>query len=180
MLTRRMLLAAVAAGPPPERIVVAGGRLRFAGLSVRCAVGRNGARADKREGDGVTPTGRFPLREVLFRPDRGAAPATGLPVSPIARADAWSDDPSDPRYNRRVTMPSRFHAEPLWRRDALYDVLAVIGVNDDPVVPGSGSAIFLHVARPDYGGTDGCVAIARPDLLRLLALCTPATAIEIG
>jgi L,D-peptidoglycan transpeptidase YkuD (ErfK/YbiS/YcfS/YnhG family) len=190
MLTRRTLLVAATAAPgrrlagapapAPARIVVAGGRLRFGDFSVRCAVGRTGVRADKREGDGATPTGRFPLREVLFRPDRGKAPPTGLPISAIGPDDAWSDDPADPRYNQRVTEPSRFHAEPLWRRDGLYDVLAVIGTNDHPVVPGRGSAIFLHIARPNYGGTDGCVAIARPDLLRLLALCAAATEIEIG
>lgn len=181
MLTRRGLLAAAAAPPPlPERIVVGGGRLRFGGLDVRCAVGRSGVRGDKREGDGATPSGRFGLREVLFRPDRGKAPVTGLPVRAIGREDGWSDDPADPRYNRRVVLPSRFHAEALWRRDGLYDVLAVIGANDDPVVAGGGSAIFLHIARADYGGTDGCVAIARADLLRVLARCMPGTEIEIG
>jgi L,D-peptidoglycan transpeptidase YkuD (ErfK/YbiS/YcfS/YnhG family) len=120
------------------------------------------------------------LREVLYRPDRGPKPATALPVSTIAAADAWSDDPADPAYNQRVTTPRPFHSETLWRSDALYDVLAVIGANDSPVLPGRGSAIFLHIAPPKYGGTDGCVGVARGDLLRILAQCGRQTVIAIG
>ena len=182
MLSRRSALAAAALLLPttPERIVVARGMLTFGAIRVRCSVGVHGVRADKREGDGATPAGVFALREVLYRPDRGPRPATGLPISAIAAADGWSDDPADPEYNRRVSLPHGFHCEALWRRDALYDVLAVIGANDDPVVAGRGSAIFLHVASRDYGGTDGCVALARPDLLRVLGRCRPDTEIEIA
>lgn len=178
-LTRRATLGAVGlVVPGAERITVARGVLAFGALRVRCAVGRTGVRAGKREGDGATPAGVFPLREVLYRADRGPAPATRLPVSPIGRVDGWSDDPADPAYNQRRAAPSGFHQEPLWRQDALYDVFAVIGTNDAPVVPGGGSAIFLHVARPDFGPTDGCVAVARDALLRVLGACGPGT--EIG
>ncbi len=101
-------------------------------------------------------------------------------MSAIASQDAWSDDPADPAYNQRVTLPHAFHAEALWRQDGLYDVLAVIGANDSPPAPGRGSAIFLHIASPGYSGTDGCVAVARTDLLRVLARCGPETEIQIG
>lgn len=181
MLTRRATFAAAGlVVPAADRIVVAHGRLAFGPLHVRCSVGRTGIRVDKHEGDGATPAGTFSLREVLYRPDRGPKPATGLPLSSIGPADAWSDDPADPAYNRRVTTPHPFHSETLWRPDALYDLLAVIGANDAPPVPGRGSAIFLHIASRTYGGTDGCVAIARADLVRLLASCGPATQIQIG
>ena len=181
VLTRRAFAAVALAVPTHAgRIVVARGMLTFGTLRVRCAVGRTGIRTDKREGDGATPAGVFPLREVLYRADRGPAPKTGLPVSTIGKQDGWSDDPKDPDYNRRVTNPHGFHNEPLWREDALYDVLAVIGANDSPVVPGRGSAIFLHIARSGYGGTDGCVAVARADLLRVLERSGPGTEITIG
>lgn len=174
-----MLTRGAAGLPGDARLVVAGGWLRFGASSVRCAVGRGGVRADKREGDGATPAGVFPLREVLYRADRVGRPATSLPATPIAADDGWSDDPADPAYNRRTTTASRFGHERLWREDRLYDVLAVIGANDAPAVPGRGSAIFLHVARPDYAGTDGCVALALADLLRVLARCGTGTEIVV-
>lgn len=161
-------------------IVVAKGRLTMGALAVRCAVGRGGVRADKQEGDEATPAGVFAVREVLYRADRMAPPATGLPASVIAWDDGWSDDPVDPGYNRRTTTASRFRHEALWRDDCLYDVLAVIGVNDSPAAPGRGSAIFLHVAREDYAGTEGCVAVALGDLLRVLERCGVGTQIEIS
>jgi L,D-peptidoglycan transpeptidase YkuD (ErfK/YbiS/YcfS/YnhG family) len=126
-------------------------------------------RARKREGDGATPIGCWRLRRVLFRPDRLAPPRTILPVQALDPTDGWCDDPADPAYNRPVTLPHPASAEALWRGAGLYDVIVVLGHNDDPPVPGAGSAIFLHVARPDRGPTLGCVGLALPDLLALLA-----------
>ena len=129
-------------------------------------------RADKREGDGATPAGRFPLRRLLYRPDRlPAPPATVLPASPIGPGVGWCDDAGDPGYNRPVSLPCAASHERLWRDDGLYDVVVVLGHNDAPPVPGLGSAIFLHVARPGYLPTEGCVALALPDLLTLVAAC---------
>lgn len=140
---------------------------------VRCAMGRAGVRVDKREGDGATPAGVFPLRRVLYRADRLEPPRTALPVQAIHPGDGWSDDPDDPLYNRPVARPHPYSHEALWREDGLYDVIVVIGHNDEPVVPGHGSAVFVHVARPDYAPTAGCVALALPDLLALLRDCAP-------
>jgi L,D-peptidoglycan transpeptidase YkuD (ErfK/YbiS/YcfS/YnhG family) len=67
----------------------------------------------------------------------------------------------------------------MWREDGLYDVVVVLGHNDDPPVPGMGSAIFLHCARPDFTPTQGCVALARADLEAVLALAGPGSAIEV-
>lgn len=147
------------------------GTLRFAGRTVRCAVGRGGIRADKREGDGATPVGFFALRRVLYRADRVAKPDTALPVGEIGRADGWCDDPDDPNYNRPVTLPYPASAETMWRDDRLYDIVVVLAQNDDPPVPGAGSAVFLHVAHPEYRPTEGCVAVAPSDLYDLLKAC---------
>jgi L,D-peptidoglycan transpeptidase YkuD (ErfK/YbiS/YcfS/YnhG family) len=76
-----------------------------------------------------------------------------------------------------VRLPHEARYEELWRRDALYDLIGVLGWNDRPVQPGRGSAIFLHVARPDYGPTEGCVALAPRDLADVLATLEE---IEIG
>ncbi|NKB55457.1 MAG: L,D-transpeptidase family protein [Alphaproteobacteria bacterium] len=159
--------------------VSADGYLVFDGKSVRCAIGRGGISARKTEGDGVTPVGCFPLRHVLYRPDRIAKLNTRLPVQPIQTADGWCDDPGDVNYNKPVTLPYPASAENLWREDGLYDVIVVLGHNDAPVVPAAGSAIFLHVARPDFGPTEGCVAVALPDLCDLLTRCAPTDRICI-
>lgn len=153
--------------------VFADGRLVWPGGAVRAALGRGGVRTDKREGDGATPVGCFALRRVLYRPDRLSAPATALPVAALEPDDGWCDDPGHPAYNRPVRRPFPVSHEAMWRDDGLYDVVVVLGHNDDPVVPGAGSAVFLHVARPDYAPTAGCVALALADLLRLLADCAP-------
>ena len=149
--------------------VSASGDARWGNLRVRCALGRGGLSREKREGDGTTPVGAWPMRRLLYRADRVACPDTRMPVSEIGAADGWCDDPGDPVYNRPVALPYAGRHERLWRKDGLYDLLVVLGYNDDPVVPGRGSAIFLHVARPDYGPTEGCVALARADLERILA-----------
>ena len=145
----------------------------YPGGGFRCALGRGGIRADKREGDGATPVGCFTLRRVLYRSDRLAPPETALPVAAIGPADGWCDDPADPAYNCPVSWPYPASHEEMWRQDGLYDVVVVIGHNDDPVVPGLGSAVFMHVAKPDYEPTSGCVALALPDLLALLKDCAP-------
>lgn len=155
--------------------VGADGTLEWRGRRLRCALGRGGVTDDKREGDGATPTGCFALRRVYYRPDRGAPPATALPVSATDPTDAWCDDPADAAYNTLVRGAHAASAETLWRDDALYDVVVVLAHNDDPVVPGAGSAIFLHIARPDYGPTEGCVAVAREELLEILAACDETT-----
>jgi len=156
-----------------DMIVSAGGAADWGGRAFRCALGRTGIRADKREGDGVTPAGCFGLRRVLYRADRLARPPTALPVAALTPQDGWCDDPADPLYNRPVRLPYAARHERLWRADGLYDLIVVLGHNDDPVVPWRGSAVFLHVAAPDYRPTEGCVALARDDLLAVLAEARP-------
>jgi len=147
------------------------GNLSWNGNTVRCALGRSGVAADKREGDGSTPEGSFPLRRVFYRPDRLPPPQTALPVQALGPNDGWCDAPGDAAYNKLVTLPFSASHEAMWREDGLYDVVVEIGHNDNPVQPGLGSAIFMHVATPDFGPTEGCVALARDDLLRLLEKC---------
>lgn len=159
----------------------AGRRLVLGGLEFRCALGRGGVRRDKQEGDGATPAGLLPLRRVLYRADRVAAPRCAVPVEPIAPEDGWCDDPGHPDYNRRIRLPHPARHEELWRADHVYDLLGVLGWNDgvggEPIMRGRGSAIFLHLARPDYAPTEGCVALTEPDLRAVLA--AGLTALEV-
>jgi L,D-peptidoglycan transpeptidase YkuD (ErfK/YbiS/YcfS/YnhG family) len=154
-------------------------RLTIANLSMRCAVGRTGMTRTKREGDGGTPVGSWPLRRVFFRPDRLPRPETRLRTVEISPADGWCDAPADKNYNKLVKLPYPASAEDMWRDDEIYDIVVELGYNDDPIVPGKGSAIFLHLSRPKYTPTAGCVAVALEDMRALLALVTPGAKIQI-
>jgi len=148
----------------------------------RCAFGVGGlaVAGEKREGDGASPMGAWPLRRVLFRSDRRPRPATVLPASAIRKDDGWCDAPGDRNYNRAVSLPYPASAEALWREDAIYDLMVILGYNDDPVVDGAGSAIFLHLAREDFAPTKGCVAMPRAALETLLTLAVPGDRLVIG
>jgi L,D-peptidoglycan transpeptidase YkuD (ErfK/YbiS/YcfS/YnhG family) len=135
----------------------------------KAALGRSGIIAIKREGDGGTPLGRFPVRQVLYRADRGLRPRTNLPIRAIRDSDGWSEDPADCNYNRLVTLSAASRADRLARADYLYDLVLALGYNDRPRIRGKGSAIFVHLARPGYAPTQGCIALSRRDLLALLA-----------
>lgn len=145
----------------------------------RAAIGPGGIAIKGGEGDGVTPRGAFPIREIFYRADKMAKPDTALPVRAIQKDDGWCDAPADPNYNRLVKLPYPASAEHMWRDDHLYDLVAVLGYNDDPVMPGKGSAIFLHLAKPDYAHTHGCVALKPDDALAALKQLRPGDVIQI-
>ena len=177
--------------PNLQAIKILGNTLSFAEKIYPCAVGKNGFSGDKKEGDGCSPIGKFLLRECWYRADKIAQPITNLPLKIIAKNDGWCDDVSSPYYNRRVQLPYEFSHEKLWRDDDItnpqvgfvcnniYDIVIPIGYNDERVMAGKGSAIFLHIARKNYEGTKGCIALSKPDLLEILPNLSPQTYIEI-
>ncbi|MDG1418861.1 MAG: L,D-transpeptidase family protein [Maricaulis sp.] len=142
------------------------GWMKLANTRVRAALGRGGSlpEADKVEGDGATPLGRYPLRFVMYRADRGPAPITALPTRKIGSDDGWCDAVDDAAYNRPVRLPYPVSCETLFREDGLYDIIVVLGHNDDPAISGLGSAVFLHCKRGNYEPTLGCVALAPEDV----------------
>jgi len=146
----------------------------------RAAIGPSGIGVKGGEGDGITPRGAFPVREIFYRADRIPAPDTELPLRATQKNDGWCDAPDDPNYNRRVTLPYPASAEHLWREDHLYDLVVVLGYNDDPVVKGLGSAIFLHLAKPGYSPTQGCLALAYEDALAAIAQLQPGDRVVIS
>jgi L,D-peptidoglycan transpeptidase YkuD (ErfK/YbiS/YcfS/YnhG family) len=155
------------------------GTLRCGDALFDCALGRAGVTDGKCEGDGATPSGRFLLRRVLYRADRIKAPKTGLPITALLETDGWCDAPDDPSYNRPITYPYPASAEHLWRDDSRYDVIVILGHNDGPIVPGAGSAIFLHVAADNFSATEGCIALRQEDLITVLAHSTAQSRIHI-
>jgi L,D-peptidoglycan transpeptidase YkuD (ErfK/YbiS/YcfS/YnhG family) len=160
---------------------LAQGEISWAGKTYRCALGRSGIAANKAEGDGVTPCGRFGFRQVFYRPDRRDPPATALPLQELRPEMGWSDDPADgENYNRLIIRPYTGSHERLWRDDHVYDLIVPLGYNDDPVLAGKGSAIFLHLTRPGFPPTAGCVALEQAVMLALLRDLTAASYLQIG
>jgi L,D-peptidoglycan transpeptidase YkuD (ErfK/YbiS/YcfS/YnhG family) len=148
--------------------------------AIPVVLGRAGIAADKREGDGATPRGRFRLTRLWWRADRLPRPGTRLPVRCIDSALAWCEDPTDRRYNRPFRRSANEPGDRLWREDSLYDLVIELSHNTRPRVAGRGSAVFVHVARPDRSGTAGCVALAAKDLRRLIGRLGPRTRIDIA
>ena len=151
------------------------GVLGFGHSFIPCALGRSGTAPFHSEGDGTTPLGCWPLRLVFFRPDRLPRPLSGLPVIALTPDDGWCDAPDDARYNRAVKLPFRSSAENLWREDAIYDIILVPGINDNPAITGRGSALFIHIAREDLSPTQGCIAMRKRDLLHILPRLGPSS-----
>ena len=148
-------------------------------LAVAVVLGRSGIRANKREGDGATPRGRYRLVRLWWRADRSPRPRTLLPLRRIERDLAWCEDTADRRYNRPFRRSANDRGDRLWRDDHLYDLVVEIDHNTRPRVAGRGSAVFLHVARPDCSPTAGCVALGRGPLQRLLSKLGPKSRISI-
>ncbi len=157
------------------------GRFRLNGRQTRCALGKTGVIEAKlkREGDGKSPLGVWAIRRVLYRPDKGEAPQTRLPTRALERDDGWCDAPEDPAYNRAVKLPHPASAEQMWREDDVYDLVCILAHNDDPPISPLGSAIFLHLAKPGYSPTEGCIALSREDMLELLSLAKIGDALAI-
>jgi L,D-peptidoglycan transpeptidase YkuD (ErfK/YbiS/YcfS/YnhG family) len=145
----------------------------------RAAIGPGGIAVKGGEGDGITPRGSWPVREIFYRADRVARPRTSLPVRAMEKNDGWCDAPDDVHYNRLVKLPYPASHETMWRDDPLYDLVVVLGFNDDPVVPGKGSAIFLHLARDGYAPTHGCVALTYDDALAAIEQLQPGDQVVV-
>lgn len=155
------------------------GRIRAGRLDLPCALGAGGIVRHKREGDGGTPRARLRALAVYYRADRIRPPRTLVAPVRIHPRDGWCDDPRSRLYNRPVRRPFAPSHERMWRDDALYDVVVDLSWNRRPPVPGRGSAIFLHVARPGLAPTEGCVAVDRSRILRLLERIGPDTVVEV-
>jgi len=149
-------------------------------LALPVALGCGGIQANKREGDGGTPRGTFRPRRVWWRADRAARPRTLLPVRRIRGNDGWCEDPRDRHYNQPVRLMPDHPGDRLKRADHLYDLIVELDHNTRPRIAGRGSAVFVHVARPGFAPTAGCVALKADALRRLIARAGPRTRIVVG
>lgn len=170
----RLIRVTSKAGCPTRGQLLAGTHM------IPVALGRSGIRANKYEGDGGTPRGRFKLIRIWYRADRLPRPRSSLPIRRIAEIDGWCENPLDRNYNRPVKLSANSGADRLWRSDHLYDLIVELDHNTRPRVPFRGSAVFIHSARNGFTPTAGCVALKRGDLQKLLCRLARDCWIEIG
>ena len=155
-----------------DLILVSPTQLQACNQTFRCASGRGGLSRDKVEGDGATPIGQFSLGILYYRPDRVQVNNCQLPIFAINETDGWCDDPDHPLYNQLISLPFLASHEKMWRQDHVYDIVIVVNYNISPIIPGKGSAIFIHLARENYEPTAGCIALNQEDLLFIIPQLT--------
>lgn len=155
------------------------GLLRVNGSTMDCALGRSGITTQKREGDGATPAGRFPLLYGYYRDDRIFRPKTSLELFKIKADDGWCDDLNHPAYNSHVSLPFGASHEIMMRNDRLYDVCLVLDYNISTCAKGMGSAIFFHQTSEAFGPTEGCIAIEPDAMRKLLPWLNEATEVVV-
>ena len=160
-------------------IIVRKNVLSFNDTTYTCAIGKNGITSSKKEGDGCTPLGKYSLGTIYFRKDKVILPKLNLPKMVIDKNTGWCDDINSYEYNKAITFPFEHSAERFFRNDDIYDIICIIKYNSNPVIKGKGSAIFIHVARDDYSGTEGCIALCKEDLITILTQVSLQTKINI-
>lgn len=156
------------------------GILAVGGMNFPCAMGRSGRLHLKREGDGGSPVGTWGLTTVYYRGDRIPRPLTRLPLLRLHPGWGWCERVGDRNYNRRVNLPYAAAHEDLCRDDPLYDIVVATTHNERPRVQGLGSAIFFHLARPDFEPTAGCIAVTLPAMQAILRHCGRHTMLRIA
>ena len=144
-----------------------------------CAIGRNGITKNKKEGDLSTPFGTFCFNKIYYREDKLGKRKFKIDFATIQKSDGWCDEPKSRFYNQHILFPFNESAEHLYRDDSIYDIVCVLNYNTSPAIPGLGSAIFLHIAKPNFEGTEGCIAIEKAALLEIAVNLTTESIIAI-
>ena len=153
--------------------------LTYNKYKVKCALGKRGIGTKKKEGDKITPKGRYNIKFLLYRKDRIKKIKTKLKKIIIKKNLGWCDDPSSKNYNKLIYLPAENSHEKLYKSDNSYDIVLVLNYNMSPVKNGKGSAIFIHVAKRNYKKTLGCIAISKIALLKIISEIKKNTIVEI-
>ena len=161
-------------------IVKKSGYLKYKNFKFRCALGKNGIKKKIKEGDNITPKGKFKFTKIYYRQDKIKKIKCLIKKIRIKKNMGWCDDPKSNFYNQQIKLPSKFGHEKLYRNDRIYDLLVVLNYNTKPIIKNKGSAIFLHIAKKNYEKTKGCVALKKKHLIQLLAVIRKNAIIKIG
>ena len=160
-------------------IIIKNKKLTFNNYKVKCAVGKRGIRIKKREGDLVTPKGKFKISYILYRKDRVGKLKSKLKKVVIKKNMGWCNDPKSNDYNKLIRFPFTFTAEKLFKKNNTYDIILVLNYNSNPIKKNKGSAIFLHIAKKNFMSTEGCVAIKKSDLRFISSIVDKKTLVKI-
>jgi len=161
-------------------IVKKSGYLKYKNFKYRCALGKGGVNKKIKEGDGITPKGVFKITKIYYRADKIKIIKTNIKKIKITKNMGWCDDPVSRFYNRPIKLPSKFSHEKLYRNDDLYDLVAVLNYNTNPVIKNKGSAIFMHISKSSYKKTEGCIALKKDDLINILMDIKKNTKISVS
>ena len=161
-------------------IINKSGYLKYKDFKFKCALGKAGIGEKKREGDNVTPTGTFKIVKIYYRSDRIKKISSKFRAIEITKNMGWCDDPNSKNYNQLINLPSKYGHEKLFKKNNIYDIIVVLNYNMKPVVKNKGSAIFIHVAKNNYQPTQGCIALKKNDLLKLLSKISRNIKIKIN
>jgi len=154
--------------------------LEFNSKKYKCAIGKNGIRTFKKEGDSSTPAGTYRIIKIYYRKDRINNLKTKIKKIAIKKNMGWCDDSKSKKYNKLVLLPCSYTNEKLYRKDNLYDIVCVLNYNTNIVKKNKGSAIFIHIAKKKYSPTKGCVALNKKDLINILGKISSKTKIIIN
>ena len=146
---------------------------------VKCAVGKRGIGIKKKEGDFITPVGKYKIKFIFYRKDKVKKLQTILKKFPIDNKMGWCNDPKSKKYNKPIKYPFNFSSEKLFRKDNIYDIILVLNYNMSPVKKNRGSAIFIHVSKKNYKSTKGCIAVKKIQLLKILRNIKKNTKVKI-
>jgi L,D-peptidoglycan transpeptidase YkuD (ErfK/YbiS/YcfS/YnhG family) len=161
-------------------VVKAPGNIKYKKLRFRCSIGKAGIKKKIKEGDNITPKGKFKILKIYYRSDRIKKFSTNIEIIKIKKNMGWCDDPKSSLYNKEIKLPFNFSHEKLYRKDHLYDLILVLNYNINPIKKNKGSAIFFHIANKSYKKTKGCVALKKFDLINLISKIKKNTTIKIG
>jgi L,D-peptidoglycan transpeptidase YkuD (ErfK/YbiS/YcfS/YnhG family) len=154
-------------------------KIYYNNYRIKCAIGKRGIGIKKKEGDLITPIGQFKIKYILYRNDRIKRLNTHFKQFVITKKMGWCNDPRSKKYNKIIKLPFNYNFEKLYRKDNIYDVILVLNYNINPIRKNKGSAIFIHVAKNNYKSTEGCVAIKKIELLKILKDVNKNTKIKI-
>ena len=147
---------------------------------VKCAIGKRGIRTKKKEGDLITPRGRFKIKYILYRNDRISNFKSKIRKSIIRKNMGWCDDSKSKQYNKLIKFPFHYSAEKLYRSDNIYDIILVLNYNSNPIRKNKGSAIIIHVAKKNYKDTAGCIAVSKQNLKNIIKKIDKKTVVKIN
>ena len=160
-------------------ILITKNYLTYNKLKVKCAIGKKGIGYKKKEGDFVTPRGEFKIKYILYRKDRVKF-TTKLKKKVIKKSMGWCDDPKSKYYNKLIKLPFIYKHEKLYKKENIYDIILVLNYNMSPIKKNKGSAIFIHVAKNNFRKTEGCVAIKKVKLIKIIKEINSNTKVKIS